>query len=165
MAIHSPSDHAYTITVTWTGNRGTGTNSYRGYDRAHSITALSKSPIPASSDPAFLGDAARWNPEEMLVASLSSCHMLWYLHLCAVNGIAVTAYEDCAEGVMVTQPGGEGRFTEVVLAPEVTLAPGSDLGRARELHGEANAKCFIANSINFPVRHEPVIRVAELVAK
>ncbi len=165
MAIQAPNDHAYAITVTWTGDRGTGTSAYRAFDRHHNIAALSKPPIPGSSDPSFHGDANRWNPEEMLVVSLSSCHMLWYLHLCAVNGVVVTEYEDCAEGVMVTQPGGEGRFREVVLAPEVTLAPGSDLARARALHEEANAKCFIANSVNFPVRHEPVIRVAELAGK
>ncbi len=91
--------------------------------------------------------------------------MLWYLHLCSVNGVVVTAYEDCAEGFMHEQPGGEGRFTEVVLQPEIVLAPGSDIERARTLHEEANAKCFIANSVNFPVRHEPVIRTAPSAPK
>ena len=163
--VASPKDHAYTVTITWTGDRGTGTSAYRAYDRRHEITALGKPAVPASSDPAFLGDARRYNPEELLVASLSSCHMLWYLHLCAVNGVAVTAYEDCAEGVMREQPGGDGQFIEVILAPEVTLAPGTDLERAHALHAEANAKCFIANSVNFPVRHEPVIRVAAQAAR
>lgn len=157
----SPSrDHAYTVTITWTGNGGTGTSAYRAYARQHEIRAAGKPLIPASSDPAFRGDPKRYNPEELLVASLSSCHMLWYLHLCATNGVVVTAYEDCAEGVMVEQPGGEGRFTEVVLSPEIELAPGSDLERAQALHAEAHAKCFIANSVNFPVRHEPVVRIA-----
>lgn len=163
MAISAPQEHAYSITVTWTGDRGSGTSGYRAYDRHHEIAALRKPPIRASSDPAFLGDPTRYNPEELLVASLSSCHMLWYLHLCAINGIVVTAYEDCAEGVMLEQPGGQGRFTEVVLAPEITIAAG-DLDRARALHAEANAKCFIANSVNFTVRHEPVIRLAAPVS-
>ncbi len=158
--VTTPKDHAYTVTVTWTGDRGTGTSAYRAYDRRHEIVALRKPVIPASSDPAFRGDPARYNPEELLVASLSSCHMLWYLHVCSVNGVVVTAYEDCAEGFMVEQPDGGGRFTEVVLQPEIALAPGSDVARAYALHAEANANCFIANSVNFPVRHEPVIRVA-----
>ena len=160
MVMGKPKDHAYAVTTTWTGDKGTGTSAYRAYARQHEVTALGKPAIPASSDPAFRGDPARYNPEELLVASLSSCHMLWYLHLCSVNGVVVTAYEDCAEGFMHEQPGGEGRFTEVVLQPEIVLAPGSDLERARALHEEANAKCFIANSVNFPVRHEPLIRVA-----
>lgn len=162
MAISAPQEHAYSLTITWKGDRGSGTSAYRAYDRRHEIAALRKPPIPASSDPAFLGDPTRYNPEELLVASLSSCHMLWYLHLCSINGIVVTAYEDCAEGVMVEQPDGRGRFSEVVLAPEVTIAPGSDVNRAHALHAEANAKCFIANSVNFTVRHEPVIRVAQV---
>ena len=160
MVMGTPKDHAYAVTVTWTGDQGSGTSAYRAYARQHEIAALGKPAIPASSDPAFRGDPVRYNPEELLVASLSSCHMLWYLHLCSVNGVVVTAYEDCAEGFMHEQPGGEGRFTEVVLQPEIVLAAGSDLERAQALHEEANAKCFIANSVNFPIRHEPVIRIA-----
>ncbi len=160
MVIETPKDHAYTVTITWTGDKGSGTSAYRAYARQHEITALGKPAISASSDPAFRGDPARYNPEELLVASLSACHMLWYLHLCSVNGVVVTAYEDCADGFMHEQPGGEGKFTEVVLQPEIVLAPGSDVERAHALHEEANAKCFIANSVNFPVRHEPVIRIA-----
>ena len=156
MAIEAPRDHTYGVTVTWTGNTGTGTSAYRAYERAHDIGVPGKPPILASSDPAFRGDRARYNPEEMLVASLSSCHMLWYLHLCSVEGLVVESYEDIAEGVMVEQASGGGRFTEVVLQPEIRLAAGSSLARARALHGEAHAKCFIANSVNFPVRHEPV---------
>ena len=154
-------DHAYTVSVTWTGNRGTGTSGYRAYDRAHEISALRKPPIPGSSDPAFRGDPTRYNPEEMLVASLSTCHMLWYLHLCSDAGIRVLEYEDCAEGVMQSQPGGEGRFTEVVLQPDILIAAGDDRNKARALHEIAHRKCYIANSVNFPIRHEPLIRVAE----
>lgn len=156
MAIESSRDHTYTVTVTWTGNTGAGTASYRGYQRAHEVIVHGKPKIPASSDPAFRGDPARYNPEELLVASLSACHMLWYLHLCSDAGIVVQAYQDIAEGVMIEGIDGGGRFKEVVLQPEVTLAPGADLERARALHRDAHRKCFIANSVNFPVRHEPV---------
>ena len=159
MAIPSDREHTYVVTVTWTGNRGTGTSGYRGYGRAHDISAQGRPPIPASSDPAFQGDRTRYNPEELLVASLSSCHMLWYLHLCSAEGILVQAYEDIAEGVMTERPDGGGTFVEVVLAPEITLSPGTDVERARALHADAHRKCFIANSVNFPVRHEPVFHV------
>ena len=156
MAFKAAKEHSYAVTVTWTGNTGSGTSAYRGYQRTHEIAVRGKPPLPASSDPAFLGDPARYNPEEMLVASLSSCHMLWYLHLCCVEGIVVEAYEDIAEGVMIEDGDGAGRFSQVVLQPEITLKPGSDVALAKALHGDAHAKCFIANSVNFPIRHEPV---------
>ncbi len=159
MTIEPPRDHAYVVTITWTGNRGSGTSGYRAYDRAHEMAVPGKPPVPFSSDPAFRGDRTRYNPEEMLVASLSSCHMLWYLHLCSVEGIVVQAYEDIAEGVMNERPDGGGAFAEVVLAPEITLNAGANLERARALHAEAHRKCFIANSVNFPVLHEPVFHV------
>ncbi len=148
--------HEYSTTVTWIGNRGTGTSGYRDYSRDHVIAAGAKPDIPGSADPAFRGDAERWNPEDLLVASVSACHKLWYLHLCAVNGVVVTAYEDHAEGLMVTEEDGSGRFTEVVLRPRVTISSG-DRERAASLHHDAHEKCFIANSVNFPVRCEPVI--------
>lgn len=160
MTIGAAKDHSYTVTVTWTGNTGQGTSGYRLYERAHEVVVHGKPGIPASADPAFRGDKARYNPEEMLVASLSSCHMLWYLHLCSIEGIVIEAYQDVAEGVMVEQADGGGRFTEVVLQPEITLAAGADVERARALHREANDKCFIANSVNFAIRHEPVFRTA-----
>ena len=160
MAFKAAKEHSYAVTVTWTGNTGSGTASYRGYERAHEVAVRGKPTMPASSDPAFLGDPARYNPEEMLVASLSSCHMLWYLHLCCVEGIVVEAYEDIAEGVMVEDGDGGGRFSQVVLQPEIKLQPGADVARATALHHEAQAKCFIANSVNFPVRHEPVFLTA-----
>jgi organic hydroperoxide reductase OsmC/OhrA len=151
--------HRYGITVEWTGNTGTGTSAYRAYERRHEIAAPGKPSIPGSADPAFRGDPARWNPEELLVASLSACHKLWYLHLCAVAGIVVTSYVDRAEGEMEETADGSGRFRRVVLKPAVTLAPGMDAALARALHAEAHAKCFIANSVNFPVAHEPDVRV------
>lgn len=156
MSIEPPRDHAYTVTVTWTGNTGSGTSAYRAYDRAHEIGAQGKPPIPGSSDPAFRGDGTRYNPEEMLVGSLSACHMLWYLHLASEAGIAVTAYQDIAEGVMIEDANGGGRFKEVVLQPEISVPAGTDLVQAASLHEVAHARCFIANSVNFPVRCEPV---------
>jgi organic hydroperoxide reductase OsmC/OhrA len=146
--------HQYAVHVQWTGNRGEGTRDYRAYERAHRITAGVKPAIEASADPAFRGDAGRWNPEDMLVASASACHMLWYLHLCAGAGIVVTDYRDEAAGTMV-EAGDGGHFLEIVLRPKVSLAPGSDLARARALHEQAHARCYIANSVNFPVRCEP----------
>jgi organic hydroperoxide reductase OsmC/OhrA len=151
--------HSYDVVVEWTGNNGTGTSGYKGYERSHVISAGSKPPIAGSSDPAFRGDAARWNPEELLVASLSACHKLWYLHLCAVSGVVVTSYADHATGEMEETGDGGGRFVRVVLRPLVTIASASDAAKARELHAQAQAKCFIANSVNFPVEHEPEIRV------
>lgn len=150
-------EHRYTTVVEWTGNTGTGTASYRGYSRQHEISAPDhpKPTILGSSDAGFRGDAERWNPEELLVASLSACHKLWYLHLCADAGLVITAYVDRAEGIMVEKPDGSGQFRRVVLRPVVTFASGADLERARELHHAAYKMCFIANSVNFPVEHEP----------
>ena len=148
--------HQYDIRVRWTGDCGEGTASYRGYARDHVIEAEGKPPIAGSSDPHFRGDAARWNPEELLVASLSACHQLWYLHLCAEAGVVVTAYEDRAEGVMVEQPDGGGAFAKVILRPRVVIRAGS-VRLAHELHERAHALCFIARSMNFPVECEPVV--------
>ena len=156
-----PKTHRYTVTVTWTGNTGSGTADYRSYERRHEIAAGDRKPvIPASSDPAFRGDPTRWNPEDLLVASLSACHQLWYLHLCAEAGIVVVNYVDHAEGFMLEDADGSGRFERVLLRPEVAVASGCDVGKARQLHDAAHAKCFIANSVNFPVHHEPLVTVA-----
>ena len=149
--------HTYTVTVTWTGNVGTGTSGYRDYQRSLEISADGKSSIAGSSDAAFRGDRTRWNPEDLLVASLSACHELWYLHLCAEAGVVVEAYVDEAVGVMEEAADGGGQFVEVVLRPRVRPAPGSDRDKLQLLHHEAHAKCFIARSVNFPVRCEPVI--------
>jgi organic hydroperoxide reductase OsmC/OhrA len=150
--------HVYRARVEWAGDRGAGTASYRAYGRDHRILVEGKAPILGSSDPAFRGDASRHNPEEMLVAALSACHMLWYLHLCADAGVVVTEYVDAAEGEMVEEADGGGRFTRVVLRPEVALTPSSDRAQALALHAAAHAKCFIARSVNFLVMHEPVLR-------
>ncbi|MET0399931.1 MAG: OsmC family protein [Longimicrobiaceae bacterium] len=148
-------EHSYEVRVTWTGDLGEGTSGYRSYARAHEIEAAGKPPIPGSSDPAFRGDPARYNPEELLVASLSTCHMLWFLHLAAEAGVVVTGYRDDARGRMLETPDGGGRFTEVVLRPAVTVRAGTDPAAADALHGRAHELCFIASSVNFPVRCEP----------
>jgi organic hydroperoxide reductase OsmC/OhrA len=153
--------HHYTTTVRWTGNSGDGTADYKSYGRSHEISAPRKPPISGSADPAFRGDATCWNPEDLLVASLSACHKLWYLHLCAVAGVVVTAYVDVAEGVMIEDAERGGYFTSVTLRPTVTITGGSSAAKARALHGDAHAKCFIANSVNFPVTLEPVIISAD----
>jgi organic hydroperoxide reductase OsmC/OhrA len=153
-------EHLYRVGVRWTGNLGTGTSGYRDYSRAHVIEADGKPALPGSSDPAFRGDPARWNPEEMLVASLATCHMLWYLHLCAVAGVAVVAYADAPVGVMEETADGSGRFLRVVLNPKVTIAAASDPDTAQDLHAAAHRHCFIANSVNFPVEHRATVVVA-----
>ena len=139
----------------WTGNTGQGTREYRGYERAHEYAIEGKPVIHGSSDPAFRGDKTRHNPEELLVMALSSCHLLSYLHLCATNKIVVVDYVDDAMGTMVESVEKGGQFTEVVLRPTVTLEAGSDAALAESLHEQAHHFCFIANSINFPVRCEP----------
>lgn len=149
--------HTYRVTVEWTGNRGLGTRGYAGYGRDHSISSGSKPPIAGSSDPAFRGDEARWNPEELLLASISACHKLWYLHLCATAGISVLSYRDEAEGTMAEDPNGAGRFVGAVLRPRIVIKGGDDAVKASHLHDEAHEYCFIANSVNFPVTCEPVI--------
>jgi organic hydroperoxide reductase OsmC/OhrA len=143
--------HKYHVRVIWTGNDGAGTASHQAYRRAHEIAAKDKPVIPGSSDPSFRGDATRWNPEELLLASVSACHKLWYLALCAQAGIVVVAYEDDAEGVMVEESSGAGQFTSVLLKPKVRLAPGMKVDAAEALHRRAHEMCFIARSLNFPV--------------
>ena len=150
--------HHYAVRVQWQGNRGTGTSGYRDYGRDTLVSVEGKPPLPASADKPFRGDPARWNPEDMLVAALSQCHLLSYLHVATRNGIVVTAYEDQAIGTM-RQAGDGGRFESVTLRPRVTIASG-DLELAQRLHAEASELCFIASSVNFPVHHEPSTIVA-----
>ncbi len=151
--------HEYRVGIEWLGNRGTGTSGYREYGRQLVVRAADGRELAGSADPTFHGDADRWNPEELLVAALSQCHMLSYLHMAVRAGVVVTAYTDEALGTMV-QEGLGGRFTEVLLRPVVTVADASMADRAREAHAEASEHCFIASSVNFPVRHEPTIVVA-----
>ncbi|MFC5740704.1 OsmC family protein [Dyella tabacisoli] len=150
--------HSYAVDVAWTGNRGTGTRSYQGYGREHEIRIAGKPTIAGSSDAAFRGDASKHNPEDLMVAALSSCHMLWYLHLAAVAGVVVTAYVDAAVGTLVINDQG-GQLSEVVLRPVVTVTAASDTAKAVAVHEDAHHACFLARSVNFPVRCEPRIVV------
>ena len=150
-------EHHYSAKIVWTGNVGKGTADYRAYKRDHEIKSPGKAVIAGSSDPNFRGDAARYNPEELLVSSLSACHMLWYLHLCSDAGIVVESYEDEAEGVMETSADGGGRFLRVTLRPQVWV--NGSVAQAETLHQRAHELCFIANSVNFPVEHEATIHL------
>jgi len=143
--------HTYQVRVNWTGNAGEGTKNYKSYRRDLTIESPGKPPIPGSSDPAFRGDPSRYNPEDLLVASLSSCHMLWYLHLCAMNRLTVVDYEDRASGVMQEHDDGSGEFVSVQLKPSIRILAGDDREKALALHAEAHRLCFVARSVNFPV--------------
>lgn len=151
-------DHHYAVAVDWQGDRGTGTSGYREYGREHLVTASGKPAIDGSADPAFRGDPARWNPEEMLLAALAQCHMLSYLHVAVTHGVVVTRYSDAAVGTMRQTHDGGGRVTGVTLRPRVEVADASMIELASSLHHEASEKCFIAASVNFPVAHEPETR-------
>ena len=157
-----PTQHQYTSTIQWTGNKGTGTDHYKNYDRSHEIIIKNKPTIAGSSDAAFRGDATKHNPEDLLVSSLASCHMLWYLHVCAAAGVIVSNYIDHATGTMTETANGSGRFTEVILHPIVAVTDEYMIIKANELHRKAKELCFIANSVNFPVRHEARAIVGKL---
>lgn len=150
--------HKYGITVKWVSNQGSGTSGYRNYARDFVIRADKKTDIQGSSDPAFLGDPEKWNPEELLLASVSACHKLWYLHLCAINNIVVITYVDEPVGLMVEgDVNSQGHFTEITLNPTIHISRESNSALAYELHEGAHQQCFIANSLNFPVRYQPKI--------
>ncbi len=151
-------EHLYQTFLKWTGNKGQGTENYRAYNRAYEIEVENKPVIQGSSDSAFRGDKTKYNPEELLVASVSSCHMLWYLHLCAEADVTVVDYCDLAVGKMNEADNGSGKFTEVILQPEVIITANSSLERAEQLHQEAHKFCFIANSVNFPILCNPLIK-------
>ncbi|HET8878118.1 MAG TPA: OsmC family protein [Arthrobacter sp.] len=148
-------EHHYALTVTWTGNLGEGTSSYRGYSRDHDVAIPGLPVLQGSADPTFRGDPARYNPEQLLLAALAQCHMLSFLHVAVKHGVVVTGYEDRAEGLMRTNRDGSGQFESVTLRPGVRTAAPLPAETLAELHREANALCFIARSVNFPVRHEP----------
>jgi len=150
--------HRYHISTNWLGNRGSGTSAYTAYSRDHELTGARKAvPIPGSSDPAFRGDAGRYNPEELLVGAISSCHMLWVLHLCADAGIVITEYVDEATGEMVEHPDGSGEFTGVLLRPRMTITDALRIPEALALHDRAGHLCCLARSLAFPVKHQPQI--------
>ena len=157
--------HRYRMTTIWIGNRGEGTRGYKNYDRNHIVRIEGKHDLNCSSDPAFRGDPTKYSPEELLVSSLSGCHMLWYLHLCAANGVIVTDYVDEATGTMRENPDGSGEFIEVILSPRVTVLESSMVEKATSLHHDANRMCFIARSMNFPVRHTPTTLIRDEVTQ
>jgi organic hydroperoxide reductase OsmC/OhrA len=159
MATTSRPPHRYALTLAWEGNRGTGTSNYASYGRQYRVSIAGKPDLVGSADPLFRGDPALHNPEDLLLVALSSCHMLSYLALCARSRITVLRYSDGAEGTLELRPDGGGSFLDVMLRPRVTVAPGTDLGRATALHEEAGEQCFIAASCNFPVRHQPVVEI------
>jgi len=146
--------HEFQLETVWVGNQGSGTSDYKAYSRAHVIRASGKPEIQGSSDAVFHGDATRWNPEELLIAALSQCHMLSFLHVAQAAGVVVESYEDQASGVLETRPDGSGRITEVTLRPRIHVSAG-EVSQIPALHQRANELCFIANSVNFPVHHEP----------
>lgn len=146
--------HEYTTTIRWTGNRGAGTRTYRGYDRTWDISTPAKALVHCSNDPLLGGDPAKHNPEDLLLASLSSCHMLWYLHLASEAGIVVHGYTDSPIGLGETLSTGAGRFLSATLRPLVVVGKAADLERADKLHHEVHQYCFIARSVNFPVAYE-----------
>ncbi|MET1036381.1 MAG: OsmC family protein [Arthrobacter sp.] len=148
--------HRYDVAIRWTGNRGAGTADSRAYGRDHVVSAAGLPDLPGTADPTFHGDPDRWNPEQLLLAALSQCHMLSYLYLAARAGIVVTGYRDAAVGSLRLNRDGSGEFIEAVMHPVVTLADETRRGAADALHGDAHRVCFIARSVNFPVRAEPV---------
>lgn len=152
-------EHKYTIEMKWTGNLGLGTESYTSYTRNHEIKKVGGPVIAGSSDSAFRGDPERYNPEELLLSTLSSCHMLMYLHFCAVNKITVTEYIDQPEGIMKEEENGSGRFTLATLKPTIKIEDPEKIEKAKELHHQAHEYCFIANSVNFPVHVKPKIEI------
>ena len=154
-------EHHYAVRATWTGDRGTGTSGYRDYDRAVTLEVDGKPELTASADRPFRGDPGKWNPEDMLVAALSQCHLLSYLHACVTVGVVVVGYSDEASGLMVEDGRGGAAFREVVLRPHVVVADAAMVAAATAAHAQAHEWCFIANSVNFPVRHEPTIDVVE----
>tara|TARA_R100000789_G_C2935878_1_gene130579 strand:+ start:126 stop:596 length:471 start_codon:yes stop_codon:yes gene_type:complete len=153
--------HNYQSQIKWTGNKGNGTKSYTSYERSYDIIIENKPTLKGSADPAFRGDASVHNPEDFFLASISSCHMLWYLHLCAENNITVIDYQDKANAEMILTTEGKGQFTKAELHPEVIILEKDKIELAESLHEKANEYCFIANSCNFPIHHKPTIKLKD----
>jgi len=151
--------HEYSVGLKWDGNRGLGTRDYLSYARRFRLTVEGKPDIVGTADPAFHGETHLHNPEELLLAAVTSCHMLTYLALCARNGITVSRYADSARGILALQASGEGRFEEIELQPLVAVAPGSDVAAAIQLHERAHELCFIANSCSFPIHCRADVQV------
>jgi len=152
--------HEYTASIAWTGNSGEGTSGYKSYVRNWELAGEGKQVVACSNDPILGGDPTKHNPEDLLVASIASCHMLWYLHLCAVGGVVVTSYRDSPLAIGEMEPNGKGRFISITLRPKITITLESDAQKARSIHDDVHQYCFIARSINFPVDFEPEITKA-----
>lgn len=152
-------DHEYKLQILWTGNRGSGTMDYRSYDRDFTVSSKDKPTLSGSSGSVFNGDKTAYCPEDLLVAAVSSCHMLWYLHLCADNEIVVIDYKDDAYGLMHEENDGSGYFTKIVLNPEISISRKSNIEKAKALHTEAHKMCFIANSLKCPIHFEPTFKI------
>lgn len=152
-------EHHYNLKATWEGNKGEGTKNVRAYDRSHTVTIAGKPQLFLTTDNAPVGDKNKLNPEDLLVTSVSSCHMLSYLYVCALEGIVITSYEDNATGTMIEHKEGGGNFKEVTLNPVFTVAEESMKQRAIELHHKAHEICYIANSVNFEVKCNPTALV------
>lgn len=153
-------EHRYPVRTRWTG-QDVAPLRLPGFSRLHEISAPGRPPLQASADKAFGGDGSLYNPEDFLVAATSECHMLWYLILCAQDRITVVDYVDDACGTLVQDADGGGRFTEIVLRPQVRVAAGTDAESARRLHQRAHELCFVANSLSCPVRCDPTVTVAD----
>ena len=152
-------EHNYNLTALWTGNTGNGTKNVRAYDRSHTVSIQGKPELFLTTDNPAVGDKSKWNPEDLLVSSISSCHMLSYLYVCALEGIVITSYTDNATGIMIEKESGGGNFKEVSLNPIIYVAEESMIEKAIELHHKAHDICYIANSVNFEVKCNPICKV------
>jgi organic hydroperoxide reductase OsmC/OhrA len=150
--------HYYSKLV-WSGAALGATKSVEAYSREFRAEINGKSALLGSADPAFHGDPALHNPEDLLMVALSACHMLSYLAVCAHAGILVASYEDSAVGTLARRD-GRLRFIDVLLRPKVMLGDGSDIAKAKAMHEKAHDICIIGNSVNFPVRHEAEVTFA-----
>ncbi|QEW33167.1 OsmC family peroxiredoxin [Erwinia billingiae] len=153
--------HIYSSHLSWTGNLGTGTSGYRSYARTWDISAAGKEIIHCSNDPLLGGDPGKMNPEDLLISSLSACHMLWYLHLASDAGITVLEYEDSPQATGEILKSGAGRFISAILKPKITVVAGTNIDAATAIHHEIHKVCFIARSVNFPVTCEPEFILSE----
>jgi len=154
-------EHHYILTAKWHGNKGTGTSGLREYDRNHTVSIEGKPDLYLTTDNPAVGDKTKLNPEDLLVTAISSCHMLSYLYVCAIEGVVVVDYIDHATGMMIENEKGGGQFKEVTLNPVVTVANACMIDKANELHHKAHEMCYIANSVNFQVRNNPLCKSAE----
>lgn len=139
--------------MSWDGASRHGLEFRDRTKRRHTISHPEKPDIDGSAAPAFHGETTRWNPEELLLAALSQCHMLTFFYLAHEEGLEVVDYEDTPEATLRTHADGSGEMTEAILKPRVTVRGGWE-GSLDDMHHRAHELCFIARSVNFPVTHE-----------